>query len=165
MKKPKNKNTKAYQIWLQRKERKDNLKTWRQLALHRAGYRCEYCGCEGEKGRGKALNVHHIIGQRCKELLTNLHNAIVLCPDCHKFLIGLAGHENPIRLAIWLMEERPISWEYLREWTENFLLKWERGRKVEKRAFNKKEREKLIDLQELGIKVYHPEFQDSTGDG
>ncbi len=152
-KKPKE-GTKARQIWEQRKKNRETLKTWRKNALERAGHRCEYCGYEG-----KGLNVHHIIGKRCKELRYNDNNSIVFCPNCHKFLIGLAAHENPLRLIIWLTDERPVSYEYLREWTENFLLLWAVSNEARKSGMRVK---KSFNVNK---EIFVPEFQDSTGDG
>lgn len=145
MRKPKNKDTKSYQIWLTWKQAKDALKLWRKRALERAAYRCEWCGFEG-----KGLNVHHILTKRIKELRTDDNNSLVLCPRCHKLGI-LGAHSNPVRVAIWLMENRPIAWQYLKEISAKLVRADKQG--YIKKAFNKS-RDKSI-----------PEYQDSTGDG
>ena len=84
-------------------------KEWRQVALDRANHRCEWCGVGG-----KGLNVHHIIGQRYKPLRLHNLNSVVLCARCHKFGIGIAAHENPIRVVDWLAETRPLALQILR---------------------------------------------------
>jgi hypothetical protein len=84
------------------------LREWRQRALLRAGHKCEWCGIGG-----KGLNVHHIISRRYKPLIVHDANSMVLCPRCHKFGVGLAAHENPIRVVEWLMSHRMRDYSQL----------------------------------------------------
>lgn len=95
------------------------LTAWRDRAMERAGHKCEWCSIDG-----KGLNCHHIIDKRYKPLRTSDHNSVILCPKCHKFHIGLAAHNNPIRMSEWLRKYRPSSWMVLAEhsdlnWQEN----------------------------------------------
>lgn len=70
--------------------------TWtlRSLVWKRDGSRCRLCGRRNEKGRGRALVVHHLDYDRSHNELDNL---VLLCRGCH-----LGGHSRgawPIGLA------------------------------------------------------------------
>lgn len=84
-----------------RKQRNKKLKEWSLAVRTRAGLKCEWCGRSDVR-----LNAHHIIGKRHEPTRYLLANGICLCPRCHKFMIGGAAHENPLRVFLWLEEHR-----------------------------------------------------------
>lgn len=92
-------------------ERKQ-LKLWSKAVKERANNRCEWCG------KIEYLNSHHIISKRYKPLRFDLSNGIALCPRCHKFGIGIAAHENPLRVFLWLKENRPTAVQHLIEFMD-----------------------------------------------
>ena len=87
------------------------MKTWSRFVKDRAENKCEWCGAT------KYLNSHHIISKRHKLLRFDPNNGLCVCARCHKFGVGIACHENPIRVAIWLMEHRPEAWSRLKNHT------------------------------------------------
>lgn len=75
------------QLWLKSAERGEALKL--------AGYTCNDCGVKKSvaRGREQKVEVHHkhgilnwdeIISVIRKDLLCNVEDLEVLCPDCHK---------------------------------------------------------------------------------
>ena len=67
--------------------------TLKSLVWQRDGSCCRICGRENEKGRGRALVVHHLDYDKSNNELENL---VLLCRGCH-----LGGHTHgawPIRL-------------------------------------------------------------------
>jgi predicted restriction endonuclease len=55
----------------------------RSQALERAGYRCESCGNPGEDGKGKGLQLAHIVDDRLGGQPV-LSNVVVLCRPHHQ---------------------------------------------------------------------------------
>ena len=99
----------------EKKIEKAEMKEWRLNALRLSKNKCEWCGAT------KFLNVHHIIGRRYKPLKTSPFNSMVLCARCHKFGVGISAHENPIKVMLYLEAARPVSFEYLKGYTREYL--------------------------------------------
>jgi len=112
MKKPKNKNTKAYQEWELQQLRKACLNLWKEVVKFRAGSRCEIPGCvAGPKG----LQGHHILDEKLFIALRyDPENGVCACPKNHK-LGKESFHKNPIFAYEFLSKMRPASLCYLKE--------------------------------------------------
>jgi 5-methylcytosine-specific restriction endonuclease McrA len=67
------------------------LKLWRNAALERAGYKCEFPDCNIKYSQ---LHAHHIYHRSHVSLRYVLENAIILCPH-HHTLGSLSAHKNP----------------------------------------------------------------------
>jgi len=67
------------------------LKFWRNAAIERAGYACEFPDCNVNYSQ---LHVHHIYHRAHVSLRYSLANAIVLCPT-HHTLGGFSAHKDP----------------------------------------------------------------------
>jgi hypothetical protein len=109
MKKPKNKNTKAYQQWELRSLKKKAFKLWSTIVKNRAGNTCELCGF-----KGKGLQSHHIEDYRlCSALRYSPENGICVDPGCHKFR-QKSCHHSFIILYDFLTKNRANDIDYLR---------------------------------------------------
>ena len=87
------------------------LKEWSLAVRERANFKCEWCGRTKEEIK---LNSHHIITKKFEALKFSLDNGLCLCPKCHRFGI-LCAHNNPIRVFVWLKENRLESLKNLIE--------------------------------------------------
>lgn len=97
-----------------RKRRKDGVvavstlqSLWRKKALERDGGKCIVCDST------EKVNVHHMVTSKYKNLRYNLHNAICLCSDHHKFSYSHSAHSNPIVFYYNLYEKRPVEMDFI----------------------------------------------------
>ena len=169
MKKPKNKNTKLYQLWEIRKLNKDCLKLLKEIITLKAGGKCEVCGTT------KMVQAHHVEDSRLFPALRyDPMNGIAACPTNHKlgkhsfhrsFIFSYEFMKDRVLIVVYLREHRddiipPLSPTKSSEYpaAKEYLLK-----QIEKlKAFKKKLMEKPFNNDE---KKFIPQFQDSTGDG
>jgi hypothetical protein len=63
---------------------------WREVALLRAGDKCEWWGCYERSG----LNVHHVFSRSRRSVRWDLENAMVLCSN-HHALNTESAHKDP----------------------------------------------------------------------
>lgn len=105
----------------------DKLDTnWSALVKHRAGFKCEVCGCPMGKCK---LNSHHIIGRTNRNLRWDLRNGVCLCVKHHKF--GLqSAHEDAPWFDEWLQKYRKEDYDYVNQ-IKNTIRKWFRFEKEE----------------------------------
>ncbi len=154
MKKPKNKNTKAYAKWEIIKLERRALKLWKEVIKLKADGRCEVCGTT------KFLQAHHIEDFKlCRALRYDHMNGACLCPSNHKF--GKDSFHRSFVFAYEFMKERVLTIVYLREHrddkveiTKEWLL--EQIERLEKIKSN---------IRLLSNNKCVPEFQEPTGDG
>jgi hypothetical protein len=108
MKKPKNKDTKQYQLWELRNTRKKAFRAWSSVVRKRAGNVCEFCGSK------EKLQSHHIEDFRlCSALRYDPRNGICCCVAQHKFRRDSA-HHSFILMYDYLTKNRPDDINYLR---------------------------------------------------
>lgn len=102
--------------------KKKRLKEWARLVKERDGDSCVIC--HAHKGdlyinkKGKTLKViihaHHIIPKEILEFIYDIMNGISLCPKHHKYCKEISAHKNSFVFIIWLMENRPEQYVYLK---------------------------------------------------
>jgi hypothetical protein len=109
MKKPKNKNTKAYAAWEVRKLKSKILRLWKEVVKLQAGGVCEVLGC----GRGpEGIQAHHIEDFRlCAALRYDPVNGLALCPKHHK--MSFDSFHRSFVFAWLFMNDRPHVINYL----------------------------------------------------
>ena len=90
---------------------KKKVKEWSIKVKERDGNICVITNC----GITKMLNAHHIIVKEIKELKFDVTNGISLCPKHHQFSRELSAHSNSFAFFVWLKENRPEQYEYLRQ--------------------------------------------------
>ena len=108
MKKPKNKNTKQYQLWELRNIKKKAFRAWSLVVRKRAGNVCEFCGSK------EKLQSHHIEDFRlCSALRYEPRNGICCCVAQHKFRRDSA-HHSFVLMYDYLTKNRPDDINYLK---------------------------------------------------
>jgi hypothetical protein len=79
------------------------LRFWKLRVKERAGHKCELCGSTF------MLQGHHIESFRmCPALRYDEHNALCVCPKCHKFGRD-AAHNSLIVPMLYLISKRPFD--------------------------------------------------------
>jgi len=97
----------------EKKERNKQDKIWREKIKQRDKV-CVICGKEDQKGKGKGLNVHHIIPKEIDELRQDEFNGILLCSSHHRYNREISAHQNAFAFYLWLQENRPKQFKYLK---------------------------------------------------
>lgn len=145
MKKPKNKNTKAYKEWEIHKLENKCLKLWKEIVKLRTGNCCEICKWLLGKDEKKNLQAHHIEDYRLnKRLRYDSINGVAVCPKHHKF--GLDSfHKSFVFAYTYLMTNRSVDIEYLSEHRDDGVLETKEyfqgiisDLESQKEAFNRK---------------------------
>ena len=121
-KKERHMKSKSYAKKQKKKELNKQDKEWKEKVKLKDNYKCAICGKESEKGRGKALHVHHIIPREIKELRHDPKNGITLCARHHKYNYALSAHKNSLSFFIWMEKNRIEQLEYLKKIIEDMEL-------------------------------------------
>lgn len=99
-----------------RKLVKKAFSLWSECARLQHDNKCEMCGIKNKeinsKGKPTVLNVHHACPRENKALRFDLHNAIVLCVNDHKYGKNSA-HKGSIFFYDWFKKYRPSDYEYI----------------------------------------------------
>ena len=64
-----------------------NSEEWKEVVQHvwsRDNYHCRRCGIDHNKDN--EIHIHHIISFQIKEFRSDIHNLILLCEDCHRWI-------------------------------------------------------------------------------
>jgi len=97
----------------EKKERNKQDKIWREKIKQRDKV-CVICGSK------EKLNCHHIIPREVNEFRHDELNGILLCPAHHRyFKKQISAHQNSFVFYLWLQENRPKQFKYLKEKWEN----------------------------------------------
>ena len=84
-------------------------KAWKELVFLKAEGKCAYCF---EK---EYVQAHHLIPREILQFRHKVTNGILLCCSHHKYSFLFSAHKNPVRFAIWLQENDPERWVWLRQ--------------------------------------------------
>ncbi len=95
------------------KEHGKELKAWAKQVKYLDNNECAICD------KKEYLNAHHIIPVEVEETRLDVLNGITLCPSHHKFSWLLSAHTNPLAFFVWLEENRPHQYEYLKNKIKN----------------------------------------------
>lgn len=107
-KKPKNKDTKAYEKWEISKMKRRVLRLWKEVVKIRALGRCEVCG------KTKMLQSHHIEDFKlCPALRYDIVNGVAACPKHHK--LGKDSFHRSFIFPYEFLKDRPLTVSYLCE--------------------------------------------------
>lgn len=82
---------------------------WAKLVKKRDNKQCVYCKSDFKP------NAHHLIVRENHETKYDLDNGLTLCPKHHLFCRKISAHNNPLGLFVWLEENRPEQFEYVKE--------------------------------------------------
>jgi len=91
-------------------------KAWKELIFLKFGNKCAVCDAV------KNLNAHHLMPREIALYRHDIHNGILLCGVFHhKYGVGLSAHRNPMAFAMWLEQNMPDIWKWIKDVTEGGL--------------------------------------------
>ena len=108
MKKPK-KITKKKLLKLERIKIRKQFEAWAKQVKERDENKCVICG------RIDLINSHHIIPREVHAFRFIIENGISVCPNHHNFSRDISCHNNPFTFYLWLMNNRPEQFKFLKE--------------------------------------------------
>lgn len=76
-------------------------------------------------GSTERMNVHHIIPREVEKYFFDVNNLITLCIKHHKFgspKSDLSAHKNAFPFYLWLQENRPEQYEYVKKISKELFL-------------------------------------------
>lgn len=91
-----------------------NSKLWRNKADHAWSQIITSQGFCSVCGAGQ-VNAHHLITRRVTATRHSLLNGICLCAKHHQFDPKLSAHGSPLAFAVWLQENRPDQWQWIKD--------------------------------------------------
>ena len=93
----------------EKRERNRCFKIWTAAVKERDHGKCCICG------ETFMLNSHHIIPREVHALRFDIMNGCSLCPTHHQFSRELSAHHNSFAFCVWLMNNRPEQFAYLKQ--------------------------------------------------